>query len=66
VELTAGEVGNAQTYQPTDLYIVTGIDWWREPDGSVATAGGTGRILTDWTPRPEDLAPTKYRYAVPT
>lgn len=66
VELTAGEVNNARAHQPTDLYIVSRIEWWREPDGSVTTGGGNDRLLSNWTPQPEDLAPTSYRYTVPT
>jgi hypothetical protein len=62
---TADEVRNGQTYEPTDLYIVCEIDWWREPDGSVATEGGRARLLRDWTPRDEDLAATAFRYTVP-
>ena len=65
VELTAAELRNAQTYRPTDLYIVSQIDWSREPDGSVTTDGGRARLMRDWTPRNEDLAATRFRYTVP-
>jgi Domain of unknown function (DUF3883) len=62
VELTAGEVKNATRHQPTDLYVVRGIVWWREPDGSVATDGGNAQVFSDWTPAPGDLVPTSYQY----
>jgi hypothetical protein len=65
VELTAGEVNNATGYQPTDLYVVSEIVWWREPDGSVATDGGKARVFSGWTPAPEALVPTSYQYTVP-
>jgi hypothetical protein len=65
VELTAGEVKNATRHQPTDLYVVRGIVWWREPDGSVATDGGNAQVFSDWTPAPGDLVPTSYQYRVP-
>ncbi|MDO8308064.1 MAG: DUF3883 domain-containing protein [Actinomycetota bacterium] len=65
VELTIGEVDNAHGHQPTDLFIVDNIDWFRAPDGTVVTDGGEVRIFTDWTPKDEHLKITRYRYSVP-
>jgi len=65
VELTYGEVCNAESYQPTDLFIVDSVQWWREADGSITTDGGTERVLHDWKPSRDRLAPTRYRYEVP-
>lgn len=65
VELTEGEVKNALDHQPTDLFIVDGIAWQREPDGSIRTEGGTERVLHDWSPAIELLTPTRYRYRIP-
>lgn len=65
VELTDGEVRHATEYQPTDLFVVDHITWWREPDGSVSTDGGTPRVLHDWAPTHDLLTPTRYRYQVP-
>ena len=65
VVLTHGEVRHASAYQPTDLYVVDNIEWWREADGSVRTDGGTARVWHDWSPSPGDLSPTQYRYTPP-
>ncbi|MGK5114753.1 protein NO VEIN domain-containing protein [Geodermatophilus sp. CPCC 205506] len=65
VELTDGEVRHARRHQPTDLYVVDGIAWRRQPDGSIATSGGNDRVLHDWMPGSEDLSATRYRYRLP-
>ncbi len=65
VELTDGEVRQAADWQPTDLYLVRGITWRRQPDGQVSTDGGRAEVLHDWAPTPDRLAATRYRYTVP-
>ena len=65
VELTDGEVRQAAARQPTDLYVVRGITWRRQPDGQVMTDGGRAEVLHDWAPTADRLASTRYRYTVP-
>jgi hypothetical protein len=65
VELTTAEVSNANTYAPTDLFVVDQIGWRREPDGSVATDGGRERVYHNWTPETDALTATRYRYQLP-
>ena len=64
VELTAGEVRHAMEFQPTDLFVVSGIAWRR--DGlEVDTSGGNATRYADWTPASKALKPVRYRYQVP-
>jgi len=65
VELTYGEVDNSRDWQPTDLYVVDGIQWWREADGSVLTDGGEARWWTDWQAADSRLKAIRYRYTLP-
>jgi hypothetical protein len=65
VELTASEVAHACSDHVTDLFVVDGIQWWRDRDGSISTAGGRTRVWFDWQPSPHDLSPTSYRYNLP-
>jgi hypothetical protein len=65
VELTVNEVTHANTYQPTDLVVVDGIEWARSDDG-ITTSGGRVRVWSDWTPADDDLAPRRYAYSLPT
>ncbi|MDQ1713928.1 MAG: hypothetical protein QOE45_3378 [Frankiaceae bacterium] len=62
VELTRGEVRQANRHAPTDLFVVDEIAWWRNDDGTVSTTGGRVRWWRDWTPAPSALRPTRYRY----
>lgn len=65
VELTINEVTHAETFQPTDLVVVDGIEWERGPDGEVKTYGGRLRKWSDWEPHTTDLAPRKFAYTLP-
>ena len=65
VELTNGEVDNSRDWQPTDLYVVDGIQWWREADGSVQADGGDVRWWKDWTAKDSRLKAIKFRYKLP-
>jgi len=66
VELTNGEVDNSRESVPTDLYVVDGIQWWREADGSVQADGGDVRWWRDWTAKDARLKAIKYRYQLPS
>lgn len=66
VELTINEVMHAADFQPTDLVVVDGIEWTRQPDGSVTTSGGRLRIWSDWSPLDEDLSARKFAYTLPS
>jgi len=65
VELTSGEVDNSRKSIATDLYVVDGIWWWREPDGSVQASGGEARWWRDWSAQDRGLTATRYRYKLP-
>jgi hypothetical protein len=65
VELTSGEVDNSRGSLPTDLYVVDGIRWTRDADGSVDAYGGDTRWWKDWTADDASLVATRYRYALP-
>lgn len=65
VELTSGEVKNSRKSIPTDLYVVDGIGWAREADGTVSTWGGEARWWEDWTATDASLTPTRYRHTLP-
>lgn len=65
IELTHGEVKNAQGSVSTDLFVVEHINWSREPDGSVSTLGGQHRKYDDWVPEDAALKPTRYSYSLP-
>ncbi len=66
VELTHNEVQNALHHAPTDLFVVHGIDWSRQTDGSIETFGGEVVVYEDWTPEQDDLTATRFRYRLPT
>jgi hypothetical protein len=66
VELTNGEVDNSRDWQPTDLYVVDGIRWWREADGSVQADGGDVRWWKDWTAQDARLKAIRFRYKLPS
>jgi Domain of unknown function (DUF3883) len=65
VELTINEVTHAETFQPTDLVVVDGIDYDRASDG-ITTSGGRLRIWSDWKPLDDDLSARKFAYNLPT
>lgn len=65
VELTTGEVKNSRGSTPTGLYVVDGIQWWREADGSVQADGGDVRWWNDWAAQDRMLTPIRYRYELP-
>ncbi|MBY6678343.1 DUF3883 domain-containing protein [Rhodococcus sp. BP-332] len=64
VELTHGEVDHARTFQPTDLFVVSGITWHRSGD-DVVTTSGTAMVIDGWAPADTDLKPIRFRHAVP-
>jgi hypothetical protein len=65
VELTINEISHAESFQPTDLVVVDDIEWSRNADGSVTTAGGRLRVWRDWTPQDDALEPRKFAYSLP-
>ncbi|HST49589.1 protein NO VEIN domain-containing protein [Jatrophihabitans sp.] len=65
VELTYGEVDNSRDWQPTDLVVVDGIQWWRELDGSVQADGGEIRWWKNWTAEASRLQEIRFRYKLP-
>lgn len=65
VELTHGEVDNSREATPTDLFVVDGIQWWREADGSVQADGGDVRWWRDWTAKDASLKAVRFRYTLP-
>jgi hypothetical protein len=64
VELTHGEVKHAQRFQPTDLFVVHGINWSRVKEEVVAT-GGEATRYADWCPSKESLKAIRFRHTVP-
>jgi hypothetical protein len=65
-ELTHGEVDHSHSDVPTDLYVVDGITWWRDADGSVAAGGGEVRWWRDWVVDDASLKAMRYRYTLPS
>lgn len=66
VELTSGEVDNSRKSTPTDLFVVDGIQWWREADGSVHANGGETRWWKSWTAEDASLKAIRFRYKLPS
>lgn len=66
VELTSGEVDNSRKSIPTDLYVMDGIGWARQPDSTVATWGGEARLWQNWTATDVSLKPTRFRHTLPS
>lgn len=66
VELTSGEVNNSRGATPTDLFVVDGIQWKRDADGSVQATGGDVRWWQGWTADAEALQPIRFRYTLPS
>jgi hypothetical protein len=64
VELTVNEVKHGREFM-TDLVVVDQIDWKRQPDGGITTAGGRVRLWSHWSPADSALKPTRYRYQLP-
>jgi Domain of unknown function (DUF3883) len=64
VDLTEGEIRNAEDYQPTHLVVVDGIGWIRTADGFKCN-GGRVRRWKSWVPCRSALIPTSYRYPLP-
>lgn len=64
VELTHGEVANAREFQPTDLFVVSGIEWERDGD-RVRAWGGAARICREWEPLESSLTAIRFRHQVP-
>lgn len=65
VQLTQGEVEHARRYQPTDLFVVDGIEAARDQNGKIVTSGGRVRHWTGWLPEAGALRPTHLRYLLP-
>lgn len=66
VELTSGEVDNARSTINADLFVLDGVRFERNPDGTVEAFGGEARVWRNWTPRDAALKVTRYRYALPS
>lgn len=64
IELTINEVTHAETFQPTDLIVVDGIDYHRA-SGGITTSGGRVRIWRDWRPLDDDLSARRFAYTLP-
>lgn len=64
VELTIGEVEHAHDFQPTDLFVVGGIEWERTEEG-VSTRAGDARLIENWTPSSDSLRAVRFRHTVP-
>jgi len=65
VELTYGEVDNAEDFTPVDLFLVYGITFERLPDGNAVGFGGIARRWDDWTPDRASLKAIRFRHTVP-
>jgi len=66
VELTVNEVTHARTYPHTDLIVVDRIAWRRDGKGGYTASGGHLRAWESWQPDDDALAPTQFRYDLPT
>lgn len=64
VDLTEGEVRNAEDHQPTHLVVVDCIGWVRTADG-IRCSEGRVRTWSGWVPARSVLIPTAYRYPLP-
>jgi hypothetical protein len=64
VDLTEGEIRNAEDHKPTDLAVVDGIGWTRTPSG-IECSGGRVRQWHFWTPDRSALVATSYQYPLP-
>jgi len=64
VILTANEVIHAREY-PTELFVLDGITYTAKSDGTYELGGGRQRVWPAWTPDPDDLEATEYRYTLP-
>jgi hypothetical protein len=65
VALTRNEVRHADRFTRTDLIVVDGIMWRREPDGRVSTTGGRRRVWSAWRPQRQSLTPLTFAYQLP-
>lgn len=65
VQLTQGEVDHANSFQPTDLFVVDSIVAQRNDDGTLSTSGGDVRLWPNWVPEAASLRPTHLRYTLP-
>jgi hypothetical protein len=64
VELTAGEVANAEIHPQVALVVVSGIEISGQGE-SVTATGGQSKVIDPWVIDPDDLEETRYRYTVP-
>lgn len=65
VIVTAGEVIAAlDSPEPTDLFVLYGIEVIQRDD-AVAAQGGLERVIVSWRPMSAYLVPTEYRYSLP-
>lgn len=64
VILTANEVTRAREH-PTELFVLDGIAYKANGDGTYSTSGGRPRVWPSWQPDPDALTPTEYRYELP-
>lgn len=58
VVLTANEVTPAREH-PTELFVLDGITYEANGDGTYSTSGDSARIWSDWEPDPRALTPTE-------
>jgi hypothetical protein len=66
ITLTENEVRHARAagnYR-VDLYVVAGIKI-ASVDGVLTASGGEPRVVSAWSPEPESLTATQYRYRMP-
>lgn len=65
VVLTANEVTHARAH-PTELFVLDGITYQANGDGTYTTNGGRARVWPEWQPDLNALTPTEYRYELPS
>lgn len=65
VELTSGEVDQAEAHERSVLVVVDQIEVHRSDDGTTTTSGGRVRVWHEWTPEKDHLMVTRYRYTLP-
>ena len=65
VNLTANEVQLTSAGKSV-LFVIDRIDWSRDSAGQIRTSGGRLRVWWTWTPAPESLLATEYRYVLPS
>jgi hypothetical protein len=62
IQLTRNEVNHANTFENTDLVLISEIQWTRQEDGGILTEPGLMQVIPHWRPSPENLKPTTFEY----